>query len=164
MIPEARIVHQSEGRVRLRIASMRGRPEYFAGVIQAFERRKKISLVACNPTSGSLLFAGPGAAASEIARAAEGAALFTMDLSPHPPLPLARRVAQPIRGIDRTIRRHSEGALDLPGAFFIVMFFLAFYELSVGNFRRPPWYTLFWYAFGVFSKSVADHVTSEEAG
>jgi len=162
MTPEARIVHRSEGRVRLRVAAMRGRPDYFAEVAGRFGPAGNVVLTEFNPVSGSLLFTGPGAAASDIAAAAAEAGLFTLDLAPPPPVPLAKRVAQPIRGIDRTIRRHSEGALDLPGAFFILMFFLGFYELSVGHFRRPPWYTLFWYAFGVFSKSVADHVAQEE--
>lgn len=163
MTPEARIVHQSEGRVRLRVTSMRGRPDYFAAVAGGFGPGGDLVLAEFNPVSGSMLFTGPGAVAADIAAAAADAGLFTLDLAPQPPVPLAKRVAQPIRGIDRTIRRHSEGALDLPGAFFILMFFFGFYELSVGNFRRPPWYTLFWYAFGVFSKSVADHVAQAEA-
>jgi hypothetical protein len=30
------------------------------------------------------------------------------------------------------------------------------YQIVRGNFGAPPWYTAFWYAFGVFTKSLID--------
>lgn len=136
---------------------MRGDADFFSRVLQHFAAREEITPVAYNPLSGSLLFTGPGVSAETIAEMALHYELFILADTMKAPVPLARRVAEPIRVVDRSIRINSNGVLDLSGAFFILMLFFGFFELLRGNFRTPPWYTLFWYAFGVFSKSVADH-------
>jgi len=33
---------------------------------------------------------------------------------------------------------------------------LGLYQILRGNFRAPPWYTAFWYALGIFTKSLSD--------
>lgn len=156
-LPTGRIVHQSRNRLRVRIPAMRGNTAFFARTIQQFERREELAPAAFNPASASLLFTGAAASSEAVAAFAEQADLFVLNTTPERPVPLARRVAEPIRVVDHTIRIRSEGILDLPGFFFILLLFFGIFELVRGNFRTPPWYTLFWYAFGVFSKSVADH-------
>jgi hypothetical protein len=37
---------------------------------------------------------------------------------------------------------------------------VAVVEIMRGNFRMPPWYTAFWYAFGLFTKSMLDRTDS----
>ena len=160
--PIARIVHRSAGRIRLRIAAMRGDRDFFARLAKEFSPVPELTLAECNPVSGSLLFTGAAATPEAVADAGAAAGLFALDIAPRPPVPLARRVAEPIGGLDRGIRRYSEGVIDLSGAFFILMLFFGIFELARGKFRTPPWYTLFWYAFGVFSKSVADHYAETE--
>jgi hypothetical protein len=156
-VPVACIAHLSAGRIRLRIPAMRGDLDFFPRVLHHFAVKPEITPVAFNPVSGGLLFSGANLSLDAVADVAASAGLFVLAGTVKTPVPLARRVAEPIRVIDRTIRSGSEGVLDLSGAFFILMLFFGIFELVRGNFRTPPWYTLFWYAFGVFSKSVADH-------
>jgi hypothetical protein len=51
--------------------------------------------------------------------------------------------------------------LDLPGMIFLSLLAVGLWELAIGNFKRPPWYTAFWYAFGLFSKAIFDELKSE---
>ena len=155
-LPLAQIVHQSAGRVRLRIPALRGNRDFFARVAAELPPAPDCTLLSYNPVSASLLFGG-GATPAAVTAAGAAAGLFRIDDAPTVVMPLARRVAEPIRCLDQGIRRRSDGVIDLSGAFFILMVFFGIFELARGNFRTPPWYTLFWYAFGVFSKSVADH-------
>jgi hypothetical protein len=52
--------------------------------------------------------------------------------------------------------------VDLPGMVFLSALLIGLYELARGNFRPPPWYTAFWYAFGVYSKSLMDRRAETE--
>lgn len=45
---------------------------------------------------------------------------------------------------------------DLPGMAFLTLLGVGIYQLVRGNFAAPPWYTAFWYAMGIFTKSIME--------
>jgi hypothetical protein len=48
------------------------------------------------------------------------------------------------------------GWLDLPGMAFLLLLGIGIYQIRRGNIGLPPWYTAFWYAFGVYTKSLVE--------
>jgi hypothetical protein len=56
------------------------------------------------------------------------------------------------------VKALSGGELDLSGIIFIALLGFGLWELAIGNFKRPPWYTAFWSAFRLFSKTIIDEL------
>lgn len=165
MLPTAIITHRLPGRVRLHIDSRKGDAAFF----QSAERRLKEALayrhVAGAAITGSLVVADDQLDVGRLRRTGQELALFTV--SDHEvivrPVPLAQRMVAPLRWTNHQINRLSEGALDLTGALIIGLIGFGLLELARGDFRRPPWYTLFWYAFGLFSKTLFDELSNAAA-
>lgn len=156
------IAHASEGRLRVRIPNRRGDIAYFSRVRQA-ALKSPIEVIRPNAVTGSILFHGAGANTEAVAAFGGDHDLFAIQ----PALPavgLAGRVAAPLASCNRQIRMWSSGQIDLPGAFFILLLFTAIYEIAKGRFRTPPWYTAFWYAFGLFTKAVVDRGSGDHHG
>jgi hypothetical protein len=65
-------------------------------------------------------------------------------------------LVQPVAGVDRSLRAVSGGKVDLPSAIFLALLGTGIYELVRGRFSAPPWYTAFWYAFGLVSMYVIE--------
>jgi len=160
-LPIAHVVHHSARRLRLRVPARRGQRAFFEHVPPGFEDEARVQAVRANATSASLLFVGDGTDLGTIGRAGEAAGWFRLAALPPATLPAAQRVAAPIGALDRRLRDLSGGSLDLANGFFLGLLFFGVYELAIGNFRRPPWYTVFWYAFGVFSKTLVDKAAGD---
>ena len=62
-----------------------------------------------------------------------------------PPPTIADAVAQYIKNLSQ----------------FGVLLALGIYQISRGNFMAPAWYTAFWYAFGVLTKTLIDRDRAE---
>lgn len=157
--PKAVVVHASSGRLRLRIPACRGDLRYFAK-IRRTAQKSAIQLTQVNAVTGSLLFQGTNATP-------DGAASFGRDnqlyvVAPALPAPpMAKRITAPLTAVDKGIRDVSAGQIDLPAALFILLLFTAIYEIASGRFKAPPWYTAFWYAFGLFTKAMIDRDTGD---
>jgi hypothetical protein len=77
---------------------------------------------------------------------------------------MALSVTAPLHSANRQIRQVTGGRVDLPGAVFLALLVFGAVELLRGNWRTPPWYTAFWYAFGLYSKSLIDHAGGDQGG
>jgi hypothetical protein len=64
----------------------------------------------------------------------------------------------PIGRVHDGLHRFTGGELDLISVAFLGLLVLGIYQLSKDDIPAPPWYTAFWYAFGVFSKCLADEL------
>lgn len=158
-LPEAFVVHAGVGRRRIRIPSRRGDLRFFAKVRSA-ARKAPIETIRVNTTTGSILFEGERVTQASVADFGSDNDLYR--ISPALPAPsMARRISTPVASLDKGIKDFSAGQLDLPGALFILLLFTALYEIARGRFRTPPWYTAFWYAFGLFTKAIIDRETGE---
>ena len=117
--------------------------------------------IEANALTGSVLFEGDGLSVGAVADHARAHGLFDLAPGPSEPLPLMSRVLPPVRAVDRTLLDITNGTVDLPNGIFLALVATGLYQILRGQFRVPPWYTAFWYAFGlltmfVVKKSVGD--------
>jgi hypothetical protein len=155
VLPTAVICHRSTGRIRIRIPARRGDNDYFAALVDHF-KTWDVDLLKANPVSGSLLISGKHLEVEAVEREAEKAEFFKIAASPPPPESIVKVVTAPIQVTSTFFRKLTGGGADLAGIIFLGLLGFGVYELMRGNFKSPPWYTAFWYAFGIFSKSLAD--------
>jgi hypothetical protein len=154
-LPVAQRVHQLRRRLRIALEAERRRGADYDRIATTLAQRLPEVTVRCNPVTGSVLIEGPSAAIARVGAVAEQAGLFQVR-PPVPPPPLAVQVTDPIGKLSGYLERVTRGNVDLPGMLLLSALFLGLYELARGNFRTPPWYTAFWYAFGMYSKSFMD--------
>jgi hypothetical protein len=157
--PEAIVVHSSTARFRIRIPDCRGDLPYFSEVRKA-ALKAPFELICANATTGSILFTGPQTTLDAVAAFGSDNGLYAIK-STLPVTNLANRISNPLDSCNRGIKNLSFGQLDLPGALIILLLFVAIYEIARGRFRTPPWYTAFWYAFGLFTKAVINRETDD---
>jgi hypothetical protein len=69
---------------------------------------------------------------------------------------VSNSVANPIGKLSNGLRKFTGGELDLKGMVILGLIGVGLYQIIKGNLRAPPWYTAFWYALGVFTKSFSD--------
>jgi hypothetical protein len=62
-------------------------------------------------------------------------------------------VIQGFREVDSQIEHLTGGELDIPSIALIGLIFSGIYQLSIGNFAAPAWYTALWYAAGIAVKA-----------
>ncbi|RPJ09973.1 MAG: hypothetical protein EHM37_14920, partial [Deltaproteobacteria bacterium] len=77
-LPPASICHQSVDRLRIKVASRKGDPGYFAKVVKGLSGLRKLKHLAANPLTGSVLLIGENLDAGEIAAYARERELFQM--------------------------------------------------------------------------------------
>jgi hypothetical protein len=123
---------------------------------QALSREKTLGKVEVNPATSSVLFHEKRIDLDAIAGCGERLGLFHLEKELPKPVPISRRVVEPLGSLSERIREFSGGTLDLAGMAFLALLFIGGYQIARGEFRAPPWYTAFWYALGVFTKSIVD--------
>jgi hypothetical protein len=162
-LPRASICHQTAERLRIRIASRKGDEGYFANVVKSLSKLRKFNNLSANPLTGSVLIIGENLDAGALAAYASDHALFHLTPSELPSLPLMHDLVQPVASVDRSLRAISGGKLDLPSGIFLALLGTGVYQLVRGQFIAPPWYTAFWYAFGLVSMYVIEKAATGEA-
>ncbi|MDX9786520.1 MAG: hypothetical protein RBT11_07080 [Desulfobacterales bacterium] len=158
MLPEATIKHSLRRRLRLQVMSKRGDSAYFEKVENWLKEALSSSTITVSALTGCLVIENDSVNIEAVRSIASQRQLFLITPGTPAPKKLAERIAAPIRKVNCGINVLSDGALDLPGALFLLLLIFGVWELAIGNFRRPPWYTAFWYAFGLFSKSLYDEL------
>lgn len=161
MVPVATIKHRLEGRLRLQILSRKGDTAYFAMAASRLKAVLPYRIIATSALTGSLLIEDEACDLDAVRNAADAQGLFSIRAAALPTQSLAQRIVLPISGANRRLNELSGGVLDLPGMIFLSLLAFGLWELAIGNFKRPPWYTAFWYAFGLFSKAIFDELKSE---
>jgi hypothetical protein len=156
VLPEARLCHASPGRLRIRIRQKRGDGAFFQRVKEALAAHFGSAAVAVNPVTASLLVEGASVSPAEVAAFAREAGLCALDLTPGPRREGVQNIISPLRTADARLRQISNGTLDVPSGVFVALVVYGVVEILRGNFQAPPWYTAFWYAFGVFTKTLVD--------
>lgn len=159
-LPWAHVSHRSAKRLRIRIPSEKGNSAYFESLRKTLSGYKGVESAEVNGLTGSLLLVGDRIDLESLAGFGEAHHLFTIqDASDNPPGNpghLPGRAVRPIQGMQRAMDQMTGGNLNLTGLIFFVLLGSGAYQILRGNFGAPPWYTAFWYAFGVFTKQLAD--------
>ncbi len=161
-LPQAFICHQSADRLRIKIASRKGDEGFFSKAVKGLAGMRKFKHLAANPLTGSVLFIAENLDAGEIAAYAHKHALFDLMTVEAPSLPLMHSLVQPVGGLDRSLRAITGDKIDLPSGIFFALLGTGIYQLARGRFIMPPWYTAFWYAFGLVSMYVIEKAAKGE--
>lgn len=147
--------------MRLKIASRRGDAAYFESIRSHLKEKMACDRIAVNAVTGSVMIEDAGLDIDKVRTVADENGLFSIATTVASPLPVAKRVVSPIHNANQAIKSFSDGVIDLPGILFLALICLGLFELARVGFKRPPWYTAFWYAFGVFSKTLLDELDSD---
>lgn len=156
MLTEAKVVHHTRNRLRIRIDSCRGDYQFFDALKTGLEKDCQCNSVVTNPITGSVLIVGEKIGLSEVVEYGKDKKLFALSPPKTHPQITAASIARPISKASENIREFTGGQIDLPGALFLSLLVFGAYEVLRGNVKAPPWYTAFWYAFGLFTKSIID--------
>lgn len=113
-----------------------------------------------NPTTGSVLCKGIEHQES-FPRVARSEGLFEMTASEKRPL-VTQTVQECFTEANLAIRRSTHGELDVSTLVFLTLVGSGLYQIVRGNFSAPPWYTAFWYALGVFTKSMTNEAHTHD--
>ena len=161
-LPVGYIVHQSTGRVRFKVRARKGQDAFFKQLQSFLQKERSLDSVEISPLTGSVLITGQTIDVPVLAKLCEEHS-FCQVRFPELPVPLAQRVADPIVAASQKVSQFSGGSMDVPGLVFLSALAFGAYEILRGNFRSPPWYTAFWYAFGMYSKSYFDKKADTES-
>ncbi len=163
-VPISRCVHSSPERIRLRVKEKQGDEVYFNQVLQTLRAAFPQAQVEVNPRTGSVLCIG-ALSFEDLARTGREKDLFQVTVLP-PRVTGIKAVHQGVVEMNATIRRSSRGEIDLTSLVFLILVGTGIYQVARGNLGLPPWYTAFWYALGVCTKSVSDesHVPDHDQG
>lgn len=152
----ARTVSRTPSRLRIKIDGHKNDAAFFEELQKQLTAEFDLNRVTANPETGSVLLEGDAVDPAAVGAFGQTHALFSLAQRPQKPSGIAERIGRSIGGVNAGVRSASAGELDLPSLVFVLLLISGAFQLLRGNFSAPPWYTAFWYAFGVFTKSIAD--------
>jgi superoxide dismutase len=156
MIRDAVVSHNSPGRVRVKIAALKGDVGALNACKEQLTQCPGISTVEVNATTGSMLFLHETSMAS-IAEYARAKDIFVLREQRRErgsnPGNFQQNITETFNGIDNKIKRLTDGEMNMGGVAFIVLLGAGVTQILSGNAGALPWYGAFWYAFNVFLKS-----------
>jgi hypothetical protein len=135
------------------VPSRRGDFEYFRTAIEGLPQSLPNLRLSVNTATGSLLFEGDVPEPEEVADRGRTIGLFELAGAVEA-VPLMARMLPPVRRADGALRELSGGTVDLPSAVFLALIAGGAYQILRGRLPAPPWYTAFWYAFGLLTMFV----------
>ena len=153
MLPGAYICHQTAHRLRLKIPGKRGDIAYFTALRNDLSGWPDIQEVQINPTTASVLLV-PAVAPPVLARFGMSKKLFA--LKPARPETINQRLLGSFRYVDEQLKASTSGELDLASLAFLGLVGAGTYQILMGNFFAPAWYTAFWYGASVLLKTPSD--------
>lgn len=155
--PEARVVHCTTGRLRLKIPEKRGDHGFFASVERRLSGWDSVRRIETNPLTGSLLvhFTEPEALFAENSLKNDLFRVAVEDLAENllgdllgeaaPAVPLVERAMQQMRELDQALRSGSGGGADIRTIAFLALLGAGLVQLIRGQVSAPA-ATLLWYA------------------
>jgi hypothetical protein len=150
--------------MRLKIPAKKGDSEYFRKLKKLLDGFRAFQRLEVKSLTGSILLVDEDLDIAGIAAFAAKEQLFRLEdavVSVKPPEQLSKRITEPLGQFSAWIRQFTRGDLDLADVLFILLVVSGLVEILRGNFKRPPWYTAFWYAFGILTKSVIDRTAAD---
>jgi hypothetical protein len=160
ILPKARVSHQSRRRLRIRIPAERGNQGYFATLRKVLAEHEGVEAVEVNQITGSVLLLGDGLDVEAVRTWGKERGLFKIEAPGNPgedrSSHLPARAVKPLQGLQNGLDHLTGGNLNLSGLIFFALLGTGIHQILRGNFTAPPWYTSFWYAFGVFTKQLVD--------
>jgi hypothetical protein len=154
----ARIVHRSQGRLRVRVDRLRHDAELVRRVEERLSNLPGVRRIETVPETGSVLVLFEPSRFDEerLTNEAREAELFVLS-----PLPAQGGTATPDAGPVRalwhranvTVSEKSRGPLDIRTLVPLALVAWAIRQiLTERPIARTPWYTLLWYAWGIYTR------------
>jgi hypothetical protein len=154
MCPTAQIIHIIDNRIRIKVASIKGDDAGFENAATQLASALSPCKVTANAATGSILISGDGLKVADIERVGRERNVFLLDPTvPDPSRTMSSFIA-PLKGADQAIRTATGNRLNLPGAVFAVLIIFGLLEIIRGRLKAPPWYTAFWFAFGLYASKI----------
>jgi hypothetical protein len=147
MLPLAEVIHHGVSRLRLRIATHRGQPEFFQRVVEGLVTLEGLDRIEANPDTGSILIM-PGIDPARVAAHAESAGLFRLGSASVTVRPITEGLAAGFRDANNALKSISGGRVDLASTAFVALVGAAAVQLRSGHVLGPA-STLLWYAAGL---------------
>lgn len=154
-LPEAIVVHALPGRTRIRIPSRKGDAAYF-GVIEKELHGSGLAAGIKTTASTASIFFEPRSGLDRIAEVMRVKGLFEMapmDPLKKRPVPVSRMIRDGFRSVNGLTISATGGRIDLPTAAFLGLAGWGVYQIALGRFAGPAWYTALWYAMNILLKS-----------
>ena len=148
MFPEAFVTHQTSNRLRIKIPAKKADATFFSSLRELLCGYPGIDQVQVNPVTGSVLLLHRIDAAA-LTQLATRFGLNQPQSLTHRKATLHQRVIASFRHWDEQVKAVFSGELDIPSLAFLSLIGAGVYQLSVGNFIAPAWYTAFWYASSI---------------
>ncbi len=155
------MAHRAPGRLRIKVPSKRGDREYFALLEEHFSGQTGVDAVVVNPSTGSALFQGD-TGVRPIAHHGMKCNLFTLKKPSPPKTTLFESVAGAFRVGNNQLKKYTDGHIDIPSLVFLSLLGSGMYQIFRGNVSVPAWYTAFYYALGIFTKTKFDELDESE--
>ncbi len=143
-VPQARVVHQTPHRVRVKIPEKRHDETYFRQATQQLSHKMPHAQVEANPTTASILVQSPQAGALLAALGGEGDP-FQITEWPDEKTPQFEKIRDNVEGFNAWLRQRTGGRNDARLYIFIALLFSAAYQFARGEIMAPA-ATLLWYA------------------
>jgi hypothetical protein len=155
MIPEAYVSHRAPRRLRIKIPSKKGNSSFFSTLLDRLAKCPGIEDIRVNTQIGSalILYTGDTKAVAEFAKNNE---LFHLNPGSPPRKTFFVNVADTFRAYDKELKQISGGEVDIPSLVFVSLLISGIWQIAKGNLGMPAWYTAFYYALGVFTRSQVD--------
>ena len=163
-LPGAYICHHSAQRLRIRITSRKGNTAYFEKLQSTLAGLRSFDELEVNALTGSVLIVDQQVDIAEIAAYAKERQLFDLTNNNDTRSPTTTQLVSHLENLNINIRRMTAGEMDLAGILLLFLLISGLTELLRGRIQMPPWYTAFWYAFGIYKlASVVKDKSPEKA-
>ncbi len=157
----ADVVHRTKNRVRIKLRSKPMGEAFYVDIAQVVADIPGVEKVHANPVTGSLLFEGQDIPLDHVVQALAQKTAIRFEEAPafHP----VQRAVMPFVSLSKKLKSMTGGEVGLTEAGFLACLGIGVIQILRGNITAPPWYTAFWYAFGVFSKALVEKYSSTPA-
>ena len=163
-LPGAYICHHSAQRLRIKITSRKGNVAFFEKLQSTLARLQTFDELEVNALTGSVLIIAEHIDVDDIAEFAKDRQLFELAVQNSSNSPMTTQLVSHLENLNFNLRRLTTGEMDLAGILLLFLLISGFTELLRGKIQMPPWYTAFWYAFGIYKlASVVKDKRPEEA-
>jgi hypothetical protein len=140
--------------VRIHIPDRQGDAAYFGGIRETLTAPgHKLARLQANPLTATVLLEAEGMDVDGAARLGREAELWDLTTD-GVPQPMVARAAEPFETLSQRIQGFTGDEVDLPSLIFTGLVSIGVFQLLRGKLVAPPWYTAFWYASGVFARSM----------
>jgi hypothetical protein len=147
MLPQAELVHQTKGRLRVRIPGQRGNREYFGKIRESLAELEGAQSVETNYLTGSVLVLHESSP-KVIQDYAEEKGLFQVRHNNSQAIALSRRIASGFKQVEGRVNALTKGEVDVTGLAFLGLAVAGAFQIFKKN-VWPAGVTLLWYAASV---------------